>query len=224
MSSKSLPATPDARFKHGNPFVDRRHPEKVHVPSVDYAEVQELVNTLELANDKLLDDNRMLTKNIITKNSIVESLEQKIDLVKQQNINLVAKNIEVSKLNNIQKEKSETSKNIEKQRTSKINSLELELEKEQKKLKQIHEKFEKSKHEILQLNKGINRKIDQVRKLSFDAKENDENYRKAKEIILTIHVKFSIKIKFIAPLVVNPIVSFYVDEEIRLIFRMTTNA
>jgi len=96
-------------------------------------------------------------------------------------VNLVEKNIQVTKLNAMQKEKSETLKSNHKKRNNQITDLENELKKEQKKIQVISEKFEKSKNEILQLNKGINRKIDQVRKLTFDAKDNEEKYRKAKE-------------------------------------------
>jgi len=76
--TKSLPATPEVAKYKNNPLnmkvVDRQCPERIQNSDVDYGEMQELINTLELANDKLLDDNRMLTTNIITKNSIIENI------------------------------------------------------------------------------------------------------------------------------------------------------
>ena len=79
--TKSLPATPDVNFQK-NPL-DRRCLDKVPVV-VDYVEMQQLVNHLENSNDKLLDDNRMLTKNIIEKNECIKHLEQKLQLIKLQ--------------------------------------------------------------------------------------------------------------------------------------------
>ena len=99
------------------------------------------------------------------------------------------------------KDTSETTKksNLEnnKKRDSRISDLEEQLAKERGRLLQIQEKFEKSKYEVLQLNKGINRKIDQVRKMSFDAKEIEEQAQKAKEIILKIHVNYDFNIVII---------------------------
>ena len=116
--------------------------------------MRDLVNSLEEANDRYMEDNRMLTSKLLERTSLLKHMEEKIELLTQQNKNLVEKNIEVTKLGDIQKEKVETFKNKDKKKECRINELELELECEGKKLKTLSEKFNKSKNEILQLNKG----------------------------------------------------------------------
>ena len=60
----------------------------------------------------------MLTAKIIERSSLIKHMEEKLELLTQQNKNLVEKNIEVSKLENIQKEKVETIKSKEKKKES----------------------------------------------------------------------------------------------------------
>ena len=167
--------------------------------------MRDLVNSLEEANDRYMEDNRMLTSKLLERTSLLKHMEEKIELLTQQNKNLVEKNIEVTKLGDIQREKVETFKNKDKKKESRINELELELECEGKKLKTLSEKFNKSKNEILQLNKGkfdyfffltihrgkfriilgINRKIDQVRKLTSDSKVTEEKLTKFQAMTYT---------------------------------------
>ena len=120
-------------------------------PEINFEEVQELINTLEQKNDKYLDDNRLLTKNIITKTSIIAKLEEQVDLMKLQNRTLVEKNLELARLQKLEEQKKQRPDQKMKQ---KMKNLEEELESERSTLEIIKEKSEKSKNEIIQLNKA----------------------------------------------------------------------
>ena len=126
-------------------------PGKVAPPEINFEEVQDLINTLESKNDKYLDDNRLLTKNIITKSSIISKLEEQVELMKLQNRTLVEKNVELARLQKLEEQKKQRPDQKMKQR---IKTLEEELESERSTLEIIKEKSEKSHNEIIQLNKG----------------------------------------------------------------------
>ena len=129
-------------------------PGKVAPPEINFEEVQDLINTLESKNDKYLDDNRLLTKNIITKSSIISKLEEQVELMKLQNRTLVEKNVELARLQKLEEQKKQRP---DQKMAQKVKTLEEELESERATLEAIKEKSEKSRNEIIQLNKGSSR-------------------------------------------------------------------
>jgi len=88
--------------------------------------------------------------------------------MKLQNRTLVDKNVELARLQKLEEQKRQRPDQKMKQR---VKNLEEELESERSTLEIIKEKSEKSHNEIIQLNKGISRKIEQVRKLSSEVTE-----------------------------------------------------
>ncbi|CAG5099526.1 Oidioi.mRNA.OKI2018_I69.XSR.g16566.t1.cds [Oikopleura dioica] len=179
--TKSLPATPEPALVTSPHF-----PGKVAPPEINFEEVQDLINTLESKNDKYLDDNRLLTKNIITKSSIISKLEEQVELMKLQNRTLVEKNVELARLQKLEEQKKQRP---DQKMAQKVKTLEEELESERATLEAIKEKSEKSRNEIIQLNKGISRKIEQVRKLSSEVTQLKNERETFDEKQRKLHVK-----------------------------------
>lgn len=152
LSTRSLPSTPVQ--KKDDPLASL----------IDYDEISERIRDLEQANSNLLDDNRTLSAGFLEKAKSHDELIDRLAEMSKDMREVKQQRLALEEQKSPDRVRKKLEKEFEKERETfrkKLKQLDEEHTKDRNKLKQYHDRCEKSKLEVIGLNKGITRKIEE---------------------------------------------------------------